>query len=186
MNISDLQKEAHAIAKEKGWWDTPRSVGELIALCHSDLSEALREVSYVSYGCPLTEIYDESPSKPAGFPIELADLIIRVADIAEFQELSLVGLDNFLSRWEEQRISKICVDQSIGDWIVDCHADLSQAYIAGSLYGITSSSYVLHLEYLISRVKSLCKTFNIDLDAAIKLKMEYNKTRPYRHGGKKL
>lgn len=109
MNISDLQKQAHAIAKEKGWWDKPRSIGELIALCHSELSKALEEARY---DYPLNDIYDESPSKPAGFPIELADLIIRVADMAE--------------------------------------------------------------------------GYNIDLDTAIKLKMEYNKTRPYRHGGKKL
>ena len=41
MNIVELQKEAHAIAKSKGWWDTERTFGDLIALVHSELSEAL-------------------------------------------------------------------------------------------------------------------------------------------------
>ena len=41
MNLAELQKEAHAIAKDHGWWDEPRSFGDLIALVHSELSEAL-------------------------------------------------------------------------------------------------------------------------------------------------
>ena len=41
MNLSELQREAHAIALSKGWWDEERSFGDLIALVHSELSEAL-------------------------------------------------------------------------------------------------------------------------------------------------
>ncbi len=41
MNLADLQREAHAIAKDHGWWDEERSFGDLIALVHSELSEAL-------------------------------------------------------------------------------------------------------------------------------------------------
>ena len=32
MNLTDLQQEAHAIAKEHGWWDEERTFGDLIAL----------------------------------------------------------------------------------------------------------------------------------------------------------
>ena len=40
-SISKLIDECHAIAREKGWWDSERNDGELIALMHSELSEAL-------------------------------------------------------------------------------------------------------------------------------------------------
>ncbi len=39
--INSLCHESHAIAVDRGWWDAERSDGELIALMHSELSEAL-------------------------------------------------------------------------------------------------------------------------------------------------
>lgn len=37
-------KEVHENAVNHGWWDDERSFGELIALCHSELSEALEAI----------------------------------------------------------------------------------------------------------------------------------------------
>jgi len=36
------------------------------------------------------------------------------------------------------------------------------------------------------RVADLCGKLGIDLDFALTMKMEYNQTRPHRHGGKAL
>ena len=41
-----LADEVHATAREKGWWDTQRNNGELIALMHSELSEALEALRH--------------------------------------------------------------------------------------------------------------------------------------------
>ena len=41
MDLKALQKEAHATAKDHGWWDEERTFGDCIALVHSELSEAL-------------------------------------------------------------------------------------------------------------------------------------------------
>ena len=38
----------------------------------------------------------------------------------------------------------------------------------------------------IIRILDWCGHEGIDIDQIIKIKMEYNKTRPYRHGGKQL
>jgi NTP pyrophosphatase (non-canonical NTP hydrolase) len=106
--ISELQTEAYEISKEKGWHDQPeRTVGEYIALMHSELSEALE-----SYRIdPEARIYMDH-GKPEGIGIELADCVIRIMDF--------------------------------------------------------------------------CQHYGIDLDVCIATKMAYNRTRPFRHGGKTI
>lgn len=80
MTITELQKEIHETAKGKGWWDKERNIGELIALCHSELSEALEDIR--NGYAPTHIVPPTAVSKPMGFPIELADVIIRVLDMA--------------------------------------------------------------------------------------------------------
>jgi NTP pyrophosphatase (non-canonical NTP hydrolase) len=93
--INQLCKEAFETAKSKGWHDEPREMGTLLALIHSEVSEAL-EADRKGWHDNFTE--------------ELADICIRVFD--------------------------------------------------------------------------LCGSLNIDLEKAILEKMEYNKGRTYKHGGK--
>ena len=108
MNIKNFVTEVHENAKAHGWWDDEtRSFAELIALCHSELSEALEE--YRKGRFP-HETYQSADGKPEGIPSELADVIIRIFD--------------------------------------------------------------------------MCGHYDIDIEAAIFEKHEFNKTRPYKHGGK--
>ena len=105
--ITDLAKEIHQIAVEHGWWPQPanfgdpvngRSFGDIIALIHSEASEAL-------------EAYREHKSIDS-VGEEFADIIIRVLDA--------------------------------------------------------------------------CVGYGIDIETALTKKVSYNKTRPYRHGNKRL
>lgn len=109
MTINELVEQSYTNAKEHGWHDEPRSVGDLIALMHSELSEAFEEHRN---GHSPTEVYfnPDKPDKPEGIPVELADCIIRIFDF--------------------------------------------------------------------------CGLYDINLQEVIDIKMQYNKTRPYRHGGK--
>lgn len=43
----------------------------------------------------------------------------------------------------------------------------------------------IELADLLIRVFDTCGHYHIDLEKALKIKMEYNKTRAYRHGGKR-
>lgn len=109
-DLNGLAKTVHSIAIKKGWYEgRTREFPELIALMHSELSEALEEwrdgqPSY--YLRPSGET-----QKPEGYGVELADAIIR---------------------------------------ILDC-----------------------------------CAFMDVDIDRAIEQKIAYNRTRPYRHGGKR-
>ena len=43
MNLNEWRDEVHKTAVEHGWWDKEVSFPEIVALCHSELSEALEE-----------------------------------------------------------------------------------------------------------------------------------------------
>lgn len=107
MNLKELGIAAHETAVEKGWWENKdRNVPEMLALIHSEVSEALE-----AYRDNELQPKAYSDGKPIGMPSELADVIIRLVDLAHY--------------------------------------------------------------------------LKIDLDLAVETKMAYNKTRPYRHGGKR-
>lgn len=74
--LSYLTGAIHLNACDKGWWDNERSFGDIVALCHCELSEAMEEHRN---GHAPTEIYFNG-DKPEGIPIELADVIIRILD----------------------------------------------------------------------------------------------------------
>lgn len=77
LTVTALVRAAHATAVEKGWHDKERSLGEAVALMHSELSEALECLR--SHG-PMTKWYRQEDGKPEGFAVELADTVIRIAD----------------------------------------------------------------------------------------------------------
>jgi NTP pyrophosphatase (non-canonical NTP hydrolase) len=119
--LNKLRDEIHQNAIDHGWWEEERSFGDIIALCHSELSEALEEYRnsndrvrknpiYYSGGGYICDQPSACSKKPEGIAIELADCIIRILDY--------------------------------------------------------------------------CGKEGIDIEEAISIKHEYNKTRPYKHGGK--
>ena len=87
-SIRDWQTAIHEYAKDKGWWDSERSFGDLCSLFHSEITEAYEEYRN---GHEVTETYfnDAKPEKPEGVPTELADVVIRILDFCGYAGIDL-------------------------------------------------------------------------------------------------
>ena len=81
----EMQAEVHRIAISKGWWDTERSDGEIIALIHSELSECLEACRSV-YPVKDKHIPDRMNAE-----VELADAVIRIMDFAVARGWDVAG-----------------------------------------------------------------------------------------------
>jgi NTP pyrophosphatase (non-canonical NTP hydrolase) len=72
--INQLCKQAYETAKSKGWHDEPRETGTLLALIHSEVSEALEA---------------DRKGWDGDFAEELADVCIRVFDLCGSKGIDL-------------------------------------------------------------------------------------------------
>lgn len=88
--INDLATELHALNVKAGWWNNietgerlERNVGELLMLCVSEIAEAME-------GHRKNLMDDKLPHRPM-FEVELADVFIRIFDIAGGFNLDLGG-----------------------------------------------------------------------------------------------
>lgn len=86
----------HALAMAKGWWEADRNEGELIALTHAELSEALEGLRR---GNPPS---DHIPAFSA-VEEELADVIIRIMDHAAAKGYRVGAALEAKMRFNEQR-----------------------------------------------------------------------------------
>lgn len=76
MHMEYLAYEIHKNAVKHGWWDKERPIPELLCLIHSEVSEAL-------------EAYRNNNSEEMAE--ELADIIIRVLDMAEGLKINITN-----------------------------------------------------------------------------------------------
>jgi len=81
--LRKIQDKLHGQARAMGWHDKPREIGTLIALCHSELSEALEGAR--------KDLNDDHLPHRKMIEVELADCIIRILDMAGSLDLDVAG-----------------------------------------------------------------------------------------------
>lgn len=80
-SLTAIQTLIGEINVEKGWRSLERRPAEILALVHSEVSEALEEIRN---GHEPTDIYFGDKGKPEGYLVELADAVIRILDEFDF------------------------------------------------------------------------------------------------------
>ena len=153
--IRELSKDIHRNAVEHGWWDEERKPEELLALIHSEWSEALEEyrghkpMVYANCGVPDyavrsgcdafmdkklmcdVSVHPECKyrlDKPEGVAVELIDGCIRILDcIAAMDEAFLDEVD----AEEVQSVLPIenVKDRPLPEVVAALHWYVSEAYI---------------------------------------------------------
>ena len=182
MNLNELSKEIHQNAVDHGFWDEERDFGEIIALCHSELSEALEEARagkpmfyFKSYYSPAGyEIYTDMSEwhgeKPEGIAVELADCVIRILDWFGYKNKNL----------PYSRFYDFSKTESFCRFISGCHVCLARAFE----FEYDQDTWDKSMFGCINGIYIWAKQNNLNFDKIIHIKMDYNKTRPYMHGKK--
>lgn len=194
-NVKQLVKEIHTNAVNHGWWENNRPLCEILALIHSELSEALEEfrnghglnrtyyswhkcertckdINMSEFACASYPNCGGMIGKPEGIPAELADTIIRIFDY--------FGYEGYYP--EEilyHNMDEIDNLHTFPQLITEAHAKISMAYLAAS-----KEEALEKLHDCVNFIFGYCAQNGINLEAAIIKKHEYNLSRPYKHGGK--
>lgn len=181
-----LMREAHAITVSKGFWDEPRPFLELLNLIRGEICEALechrdgkisvptetRTLVVSAIGSPhYAELYKQHVK--GTLEEELADVLLRCYDLSASDE-SLLEL--VMSCNKPHTPSN------------DFHTELDRAF-RWSSYASNPSQRIrpllrraVGIHGIMTAMFNLAEMFNINIEVAVQMKMEYNKTRPHKHG----
>lgn len=189
-----MADEVWAFCLDKGWEpDDDRTFGEEIALIHSEISEALEEyrdhelMPYVIDPDPTQSVTENiryvmgqtyGDLKPLGVPSELADVLVRWLHYAKKRGLYFSDLNYYFTD-----IILETPYTTFGGWVAHLHNYTSRCYDEYAGRGIINGR--AYTKILVA-LYQMAERFDINLEAEFKAKMEYNRTRSYRHGGKVL
>ena len=208
MDINKFAAEAHKNAVEHGFWEEELDISEVIALIHSEWSEALEEYRtgrpMFWYGCkeadqetlvcsPKDE-YDclnfgkeEScayrSKKPEGIVVELIDGCIRIFDYFGKEDVSYRTIRTL------EQLMEVAPEETfkipLTRLVANLHLKTAQAYQLIKTAQGNGTQYKRGIAILYEAISVACcwiRNNGYYPEAIMLKKHEYNKTRPYKHG----
>lgn len=181
--MNDFIEEIHTTAKEKGWWPTmDKPSAEIRMLIVSEIAEATECVrseqppvwtlEYDKTGFAIGRVTDvdtvaTTGVKPEGEAVELADAVIRICDYFGAKGWKLDGhLDDHVGLYPTNSA-------------LEHHMQFVEFVVMAK-----GADEEKNLGRVVVLISDYFKVRGWDLEKIMRLKMDYNKTRPFRHGGK--
>lgn len=216
MDIAALCLESHQISHSKGWTSIKRTDAQSLNLMVSELSEALEDFrnnrgthevyyEYKTDHAGVAQISAEDREKiirnsreklekfkPCGIPIELADCIIRMGQHCGTNKLDQDFINGMKMAQEEVREGRDKVRTDLNDMIADATYFLSGAWYHSPESGYQPpgntdrNMFVFQIARALCSILNYCEVVKLDIETAIAMKHEYNRTRPHLHGGKRI
>lgn len=168
-NFPALRREIHEVNAANGWYEVESTYGDHLALLHSEVSEAFeafRDHGFEDATAPVCRTVPRP--KPEGVGSELADVLIRLLDMVERGHIFPWWMNLDLARIGAP--AAIFDGMTFGEIIADLHFAIAGRNLAG----------------LLPRLVAAAEVAGVDLLAETHRKIAYNRTRGYRHGGKRV
>jgi hypothetical protein len=187
MSIGDMIAEVREVNTALGWRAEPKTLGDFVALLHSEVTEALEayrdhrltdatrpvcgRAASGEEPCP-----EHGPSKPEGVGSELADCVVRLFDACDVLGMTVWDVDNELAD-----VPPILLVTDVpaplttfGDYMAWLHRVIDRMWSTREAHRVLRA------------LVTVAEKFGIDLTAEYTRKIAYNRTREYQHGGRTL
>ena len=180
MNLNDWAQKIHENAVAHGWWESDRNATEILALIHSEWSEALEEdragrpMLYADdyEGSKRIERIEDFPdgAKPEGVAVELIDGVIRILDFLAHEEAE-IAWDGVVPSETAAQIA----DLTVPELVQALHVVTAETFLCENL-GYLMTAIVMVFDFLALK--------GIDPETVMRIKHDFNTRRPYKHGKK--
>lgn len=197
MNINELAQDIHMNAVAHGWWEEERDEAELLALIHSEWSEALEEaragrpqVYRLCVDCKLGPCavepqqikrcaYSDEGRKPEGVAVELIDGVIRILDWFGHDGDRLTAKQDAGTTEEFEHLADMgpvaaeLVPEDVPTLVTTLHSLTSHCWDMDDKFALVTAAAV---------ALNWVRMQGIDPLEVLLTKHAYNKTRAYKHG----
>lgn len=184
--IAELAKSIHETAVKHGWHEQQHSPEHWKMMIITEISELI-EANRKSQRADVTKFLEESVEETipqsddyrncykkyidGSMESEMADVCIRIMDMAEELKISLQSIDYDIAEADCNEM----LNQNKSEFTRICF------YLISFLY---KDNPEINLSYIFCFMFALAKRLDIDLQWHIREKNKYNQLRPFKHGNK--